>query len=97
MASRSWKRQGTESEARALGLILAWGNLCWTSDLQSHKITSACYFRPLNFTQFVTVATEMEKEMATHSSALAPRTRGQSSLVGCSPQGRTESDTTEAT
>ena len=34
----------------------------------------------------------LEKEMATHSSVLAWR-----SLVGCSPWGRTESDTTEAT
>ena len=38
----------------------------------------------------------LEKSMATHSSVLAwriPRTR---SLAGCSPKGRTESDTTEA-
>ena len=37
------------------------------------------------------------KEMATHSSVLACRIPGQGSLVGCSPWGRTESDTTEAT
>ena len=39
----------------------------------------------------------LEKEMATHSSALACRIQGRGSLVGCSPWGRTESDTTEAT
>ena len=36
-----------------------------------------------------------EKEMATHSSILAWRIPGQRSLVGYSPQGRKESDTTE--
>ena len=39
----------------------------------------------------------LEKEMATHSSVLAWRIPGTGSLVGCSPWGRTESDTTEAT
>ena len=38
----------------------------------------------------------LEKEMATHSSVLAWRIPRRS-LVGCSPWGRTESDTTEAT
>jgi len=33
--------------------------------------------------------------MATHSSILAWRIRGQRSLVGYSPRGRKESDTTE--
>ena len=33
--------------------------------------------------------------MATHSSTLAWKIRGQRSLVGCSPWGREESDTTE--
>ena len=33
--------------------------------------------------------------MATHSSALAWKSPGQRSLVGCSPWGREESDTTE--
>ena len=40
----------------------------------------------------------LEKEMATHSSILAwkiPRTEGQRSLVGYSPWGRKELDTTE--
>ena len=37
----------------------------------------------------------LEKEMATHSSALAWRIPGTGSLVGCSLWGRTESDTTE--
>ena len=39
----------------------------------------------------------LEKEMATHSSVLAWRIRGWRSLVGCSPWGRTKSDTTEVT
>ena len=39
----------------------------------------------------------LEKEMATHSSVLAWRIPWTESLVGCSPWGRTESDTTEAT
>ena len=39
----------------------------------------------------------LEKEMATHSSVLAWRIPGTGSLVGCSPWGRTESDTTEVT
>ena len=39
----------------------------------------------------------LEKEMATHSSALAWRIPGTRSLVGCRLWGRTESDTTEAT
>ena len=33
--------------------------------------------------------------MATHSSTLAWKSHGWRSLVGCSPSGRTESDTTE--
>ena len=37
----------------------------------------------------------LEKEMATHSSILAWRTPGRRSLVGYSPRGRKESDTTE--
>ena len=37
----------------------------------------------------------LEKEMATHSSTLAGESHGQGSLVGYSPQGRKESDTTE--
>ena len=37
----------------------------------------------------------LEKEMATHSSILAWRTPGRRSLVGYSPPGRKESDTTE--
>ena len=39
----------------------------------------------------------LEKEMATHSSVLAWRIPGRGSLVGFSPWGHTESDTTEAT
>ena len=39
----------------------------------------------------------LEKEMATHSSALAWRIPGTGSLVGFRLWGRTESDTTEAT
>ena len=38
-----------------------------------------------------------EKAMATHSSILAWKSHGQRSMVGCSPWGRTESDTIEAT
>ena len=37
----------------------------------------------------------LEKEMATHSSILPGESQGQRSLVGCSPRGREESDTTE--
>ena len=37
----------------------------------------------------------MEKAVATHSSTLAWRIHGQRSLVGCSPWGLEESDTTE--
>ena len=39
----------------------------------------------------------LEKEMATRSSILAWRIYGQRSLVGYSPQGCEEQDTTEAT
>ena len=39
----------------------------------------------------------LEKEMATHSSALAWRIPGTGSLVGCRLWGRTESDMTEVT
>ena len=39
----------------------------------------------------------LEKEMATHSSVLAWRVRGQRSLLGCHLWGHTESDMTEAT
>ena len=39
----------------------------------------------------------LEKEMATHSSALAWRILGTGSLVGCHLWGQTESDTTEST
>ena len=37
----------------------------------------------------------LEKEIATHSSILAWRIHGQGSLVGYSPRGGKESDTTE--
>ena len=37
----------------------------------------------------------LEKEMATHSSILAWKSHGQRNLVGYSPWGRKESDTTE--
>ena len=37
----------------------------------------------------------LEKEMATHSSILAGESHGRRSLVGYSPRGRKESDTTE--
>ena len=37
----------------------------------------------------------LEKEMATHSSVLAWKIHGQKNLVGYSPWGRKESDTTE--
>ena len=37
----------------------------------------------------------LEKEMATHSSTLAWKSHGQRSLVGYSPWGRKELDTTE--
>ena len=39
----------------------------------------------------------LEKEVATHSSILAGKFHGQRSLVGYSPWGCKESDTTEAT
>ena len=39
----------------------------------------------------------LEEGMATHSSILTWRIHGQRSMVGCGPQGCTESDTTEAT
>ena len=39
----------------------------------------------------------LEKGMATHSSILAWRTHGKRSLMGYSPWGHKESDTTEAT
>ena len=37
----------------------------------------------------------LEKEMAIHSSAIASKSHGQRSLIGYSPWGRKESDTTE--
>ena len=37
----------------------------------------------------------LEKEMATHSMFLPGESQGRGSLVGCSPWGHTESDTTE--
>ena len=39
----------------------------------------------------------LEKEMATHSMFLPGESQGRGSLVGCSPWGHTESDTTEVT
>ena len=39
---------------------------------------------------------ELEKEMATHSSFLLGESHGQRSLVGCSPWGHRETDTTES-
>ena len=41
------------------------------------------------------LASTMEKEMAPHSSSLAWKIHGRRSLVGCSPWGHLESDTTE--
>ena len=49
-----------------------------------------------NFPQFAVICrVKLEKEMATHSSILAWRIHGGRSLVGYSPWGHKESDTTE--
>ena len=45
--------------------------------------------------QFLGREDPLEKEMATHSSTLPGKSHGRRSLVGCSPWGRYESDTTE--
>ena len=45
--------------------------------------------------QFLGQEDSLEKEMATHSSSLAGESHGQGILVGYSPWGRKESDTTE--
>ena len=52
---------------------------------------------PMQETQVQSLGREdpLEKEMATHSSVLAWEIHGQRSLVGYSPQGHKESDTTE--
>ena len=47
--------------------------------------------------QFLCQKDPLEEGMATRSSALAWRSHGLRSLVGCSPGGRTESEKTEAT
>ena len=47
-------------------------------------------------TQFQSLGGEdLEKEMATHSSSLPGKSHGRRNLVGYSPWGRKESDTTE--
>ena len=51
----------------------------------------------LSYFTFIFHFHALEKDMATHSSVLARRIPGMGSLVGCHLQGRTESDTTEAT
>ena len=76
--------------------ILAW-KTPWTEEpgrLQS--MGSLSQTRLSNFT-FTFHFHALEKTMATHSSVLAWRIPGMGSLMGCSPWGRTESDTTEAT
>ena len=52
---------------------------------------------PMQETQVRSLGREdpLEKEMAIHSSILAWRSHGQRSLVGYSPWGHKESDTTE--
>ena len=45
--------------------------------------------------QFLGWEDPLEKEMVTHSSTLAGESHGQRSLVGYSPWGHEESDTTE--
>ena len=45
--------------------------------------------------QFLSQKDSLEKDMATHSSILAWRIHGQRSLVGYSPWGHKELDTTE--
>ena len=47
------------------------------------------------FIKSINLEYESEKAMATHSSTLAWKSHGQRSLVGCSPWGHKESDTTE--
>ena len=44
---------------------------------------------------YIQLVITMEKAMATHSSTLPGKSHGLRSLVGCSPWGRYESDTTE--
>lgn len=44
-------------------LILAWWNLCQTSDLQNHEIINLCYLKPLNIYKFVTEAIENYYQM----------------------------------
>ena len=59
------------------------------------SLLSVC-LRPVSSVVFVaTCETSAEKAMAPHSSTLAWKIHGWRSLVGCSPWGRTESDTTE--
>ena len=54
---------------------------------------------PMQETQVQSLGQEdpLEKEMATHSSILACKIHGQRSLVGYSPWGRKEADTTKRT
>ena len=75
---------------------LAW-KIPWTEEpggLQSMGSLSQTRLSDFTFTFHFHA---LEKEMATHASVLAWRIPGTGSLVGCSPWGRTELDTTEAT
>ena len=66
-------------------------------DLPNQEMEPMSLMSPALVGEFFTTRTTSEKAMAPHSSTLAWKIPWQRSLVGCSPWGCTESDTTEVT
>ena len=85
----SWghKSSGMTEQLRKVHLATLWWTFWGMAQLFPKQLH--CFACPS--------ATYVEKEVATHSSALAWRPHGQRSLAGYSPWGHRESDMTEAT
>ena len=74
-------------------LHLSWFTFMQSKYLNSWNLPTSFDYMICDF--YMSLTFTMEKAMAPHSSTLAWKIHGQRNLVGCSPWGREESDTTE--
>ena len=79
-------------------LMIQWPTGIFVRSLPRYwlKILYLCLSQPLRlYINYKILGVPTEKAMAPHSSTLPGKSHGRGSLVGCSPWGRWESDTTE--
>ena len=102
-----WMKVSTGTVHRSLSWPLKWVREIWAGHQQcllkkdsqvnlnlTNEIVSIDVLAVLASIWYL-LTYKLEKAMAPHSSTLAWKIHGQRSLVGCSPWGRQESDTTE--